>query len=45
VTIAATSTSTATPLSMLIPDFPFPYDDYLRHQAGIGDVPADMYGT
>ncbi|KRE63885.1 amine oxidase [Arthrobacter sp. Soil736] len=43
-TIAATSTPTAN-LSMLIPDFPFPYDDYISHDAGIGSVPADMYGT
>jgi monoamine oxidase len=44
VTIAATSTSTAN-LSMLIPDFPFPYDEFISHEAGIGTVPADMYGT
>ena len=42
--IAATSTPTAN-LSMLIPDFPFPYDHYITHEAGIGSVPADMYGT
>ena len=42
---AATSATTASPLSMLIPDFPFPYDDYLGHTAGIGSVPEDMYGT
>lgn len=44
-TTAATSASTASPLSMLIPDFPFPYDEYLGHTAGIGSVPEDMYGT
>ena len=42
---AATSATTASPLSMLIPDFPFPYDEYLGHTAGIGSVPEDMYGT
>lgn len=29
---------------MLIPDFPFPYDEYVRHPAGIGSVPSEAYG-
>lgn len=29
---------------MLIPDFPFPYDEFIRHADGIGSVPEDMYG-
>ncbi|MGO4859468.1 flavin monoamine oxidase family protein [Arthrobacter sp. 2MCAF14] len=30
---------------MLNPDFPFPYDDFLAHPAGIGSVPEAMHGT
>ncbi|WP_461145131.1 flavin monoamine oxidase family protein [Salinifilum aidingensis] len=30
---------------MLCPDFPFPYDDYLAHPAGLGSVPAEHHGT
>lgn len=53
-TIAATSTPTAPasakttaalPLTMLNPDFPFPYDEYLAHPAGLGTVPEHMHGT
>ena len=30
---------------MFGPDFPFAYDDYLAHPAGIGSVPATELGT
>jgi tryptophan 2-monooxygenase len=30
---------------MFGPDFPFAYDDLLRHPAGLGSVPEDRYGT
>jgi len=33
------------PLTMLNPDFPFSYDHYLAHPAGLGEVPALKYGT
>lgn len=33
------------PLTMLGPDFPFSYDHYLSHPAGLGSVPASAYGT
>ncbi|WP_396350880.1 flavin monoamine oxidase family protein [Kocuria palustris] len=33
------------PLTMLNPDFPFSYDHYLQHPAGLGRVPEDMHGT
>lgn len=33
------------PITMLCPDFPFPYDDYLAHPAGLGSVPAEHHGT
>lgn len=32
-------------LSMIGPDFPFPYDEFLAHPAGIGMVPAAVHGT
>ncbi|WP_189351254.1 flavin monoamine oxidase family protein [Zhihengliuella salsuginis] len=30
---------------MLNPDFPFSYDHYLQHPAGLGSVPTEQYGT
>lgn len=30
---------------MIGPDFPFPYDEFRAHPAGIGSVPQAMYGT
>ena len=27
------------------PDFPFPFDDWIRHRAGLGRLPADRLGT
>jgi tryptophan 2-monooxygenase len=30
---------------MLNPDFPFSYDLYLKHPAGLGSVPEELYGT
>jgi tryptophan 2-monooxygenase len=33
------------PLTMVGPDFPFPYDDHLAHPAGLGSVPPAAYGT
>jgi monoamine oxidase len=32
-------------ITMFGPDFPFAYDDHLRHPAGLGAVPADRHGT
>jgi lysine 2-monooxygenase len=31
--------------SMLVPDFPFAYDEHVKHPAGLGSVPAEHYGT
>jgi tryptophan 2-monooxygenase len=33
------------PLSMFGPDFPFPYEDFLKNTAGIGSIPAEAHGT
>jgi lysine 2-monooxygenase len=41
----ATPDGTAPPVTMLGPDFPFAYDDHLRHPAGLGHVPAERHGT
>ncbi|WP_211347236.1 flavin monoamine oxidase family protein [Saccharothrix australiensis] len=30
---------------MFVPDFPFPYDDWVRHPAGLGAVPPDRLGA
>ncbi|MFK4267638.1 flavin monoamine oxidase family protein [Streptomyces milbemycinicus] len=30
---------------MLIPDFPFPYDEYLAHPDGLGSIPREHHGT
>jgi len=27
------------------PDFPFPFDDWIKHKAGLGRLPAEMLGT
>lgn len=33
------------PITMLNPDFPFSYDQYLAHPDGLGSVPPALYGT
>ena len=33
------------PITMLNPDFPFSYDHYLAHPAGLGSVPEHLHGT
>jgi tryptophan 2-monooxygenase len=32
------------PVTYFGPDFPFPYDDWLAHPAGLGAVPAERHG-
>jgi len=32
-------------ISMLVPDFPFPYDEYLGHTDGLGAIPPERHGT
>ena len=34
-----------TPLAVFGPDFPFAYDDWLAHPAGLGQLPAHRLGT
>src|SRR5262245_19529522 len=33
------------PITMFGPDFPFAYDDSVKHPAGLGKVPAKRHGT
>ncbi len=33
------------PITAFGPDFPFAHDDWIRHPAGLGRLPADMAGT
>jgi monoamine oxidase len=35
----------AGPVTMFVPDFPFAYDDWVRHPAGLGSLPDQRHGT
>lgn len=35
----------AAPITMFGPDFPFAYDDWVAHPAGIGSIPTTAHGT
>jgi lysine 2-monooxygenase len=37
--------ATARPITMFGPDFPFAFDDHVRHPAGLGTLPATSHGT
>ncbi|MBU7600013.1 FAD-dependent oxidoreductase [Streptomyces sp. P38-E01] len=41
----ADATEPQAPITMFGPDFPFAYDDFLAHPAGIGSLPATVHGT
>jgi lysine 2-monooxygenase len=43
--IFAPDVDTSKPVTMYGPDFPFPFDDWIRHPAGLGSVPAHRHGT
>src|ERR1700677_1133669 len=32
------------PLTIFGPDFPFPFDDWITHPAGMGSIPAEHHG-
>ena len=32
------------PVTIFGPDFPFPFDDWIAHPAGLGSIPADRHG-
>jgi tryptophan 2-monooxygenase len=33
------------PVTIFGPDFPFPFDDWIRHPAGLGSIPAEKHGA
>ena len=33
------------PVTIFGPDFPFPFDDWIKHPAGIGTIPAERHGA
>jgi lysine 2-monooxygenase len=37
--------ASAPPVTMFGPDFPFAYDDWIRHPAGLGQLPVTRHGT
>lgn len=42
---AVQHTDATEPITMFGPDFPYAYDDFLAHPAGIGQIPATGHGT
>ncbi len=42
---AAKEAAEKPPITMFGPDFPFAYDNWVKHPAGLGKVPADRHGT
>ncbi|WP_303979860.1 NAD(P)/FAD-dependent oxidoreductase [Dongia mobilis] len=43
--MAETHNSLKKPVTIFGPDFPFPFDDWIKHPAGIGAIPAEKHGT
>ena len=41
---ASPMTTTPAPITIFGPDFPFPFDDWIRHPAGLGAIPAERHG-
>ncbi len=33
------------PITTFGPDFPFPYDDWIKHEAGLGSIPETARGA
>lgn len=42
---AVQHTDAQPPITMFGPDFPYAYDDFLAHPAGIGQIPATEHGA
>lgn len=42
---AVQHTDAQPPITMFGPDFPYAYDDFLAHPAGLGQIPATEHGT
>jgi monoamine oxidase len=41
----APDADTSKPVTMYGPDFPFPFDDWIRHPKGLGSLPAARHGA
>jgi len=41
----APDADTLKPVTMFGPDFPFPFDDWIKHPSGLGTIPAQRHGT
>ncbi len=41
----STASMTSRPITMFGPDFPFAYDDFLAHPAGLGAIPQGAHGA
>ena len=39
-----TETADKRPVTVFGPDFPFPFDDWIRHPSGLGRIPAHRHG-
>jgi monoamine oxidase len=39
-----TETADKRPVTVFGPDFPFPFDDWIRHRSGLGRIPAHRHG-
>ena len=37
--------SEQTPVTMFGPDFPYAFDDWITHRAGLGPIPAERHGA
>jgi len=43
--MAETHSAHQKPVTIFGPDFPFPFDDWIKHPAGIGAIPAEKHGA
>lgn len=39
------SNASQKPVTAFGPDFPFAYDDWISHSAGLGHIPRERYGA
>ncbi|WP_269758508.1 hypothetical protein [Variovorax sp. E3] len=44
-TPSITDASGKPPVTVFGPDFPFPFDDWIRHPAGLGVLPSAHHGA
>lgn len=42
--MALTHSSAQKPVTIFGPDFPFPFDDWIKHPKGLGQIPAEKHG-